>query len=80
MDARDVFGIIVRSVGLAGIVHGLPGLQGILNPPEGFDSLNYLVGYGTEVVGGLVLLFGAGPIVWLSYLGCGGPAGKSQES
>ncbi|HEY1598273.1 MAG TPA: hypothetical protein VGG64_01635 [Pirellulales bacterium] len=69
MNARDIFGLIVRTAGIIGILHGLPGLNGIFNPAEGYTAMNYLMGYGTEAVGGLLMLVFAEPIAWLSYLG-----------
>ena len=67
MDVRDIFGIVVRTAGLAAIVHGMPGLQGMFNPPDEYTRMNYFVGYGGEIVLGLILLFGADFIVWFSY-------------
>jgi hypothetical protein len=69
MDARAVFGLILRTLGIVAILHGLPGLQGAFSPSEGYTAMNYLMGYGTEALGGLIMLVFAEPIAWLSYLG-----------
>ena len=55
MDPRDLFGVIVRSIGLLNVLNAIP--MAFANP---------YVGAGYAVVG-LVLLFGGGGLASLFY-------------
>jgi hypothetical protein len=67
MSPREVFGIVVRTVGLLTILYGLYGLVGIFFPDPAYSSADYLVGNGPIVVAGVIVFFGADTVVSLAY-------------
>jgi hypothetical protein len=69
MNARAVFGLILRTLGVLAFLHGLLGFPWTLHPQEGFTATNYLLGYGAEAIVGLLMLVFAEPLARLAYLG-----------
>ena len=67
MSGRDLFGVVVRSVGLLSIAHGLNYASGLLVPEAGVPQGQYVIAAGYYMILGLIGYFGAGPIVRLSY-------------
>lgn len=67
MSPRDVFGIVVRTIGLLSTVYGLWGLPGMFFPEEGFQPADYLVGNGPLAFMGVIMFFGADSVVSLAY-------------
>ncbi len=67
MSPREVFGIIVRTIGLFSIVYGLWVLSGMFFPEEGYQPAEYLVSGGPLALMGVILFFGADSVVSLAY-------------
>src|SRR5262245_897462 len=67
MTPREVFGIVVRTVGLVAVVWGLWGAAGALFPEANSKPSDYLVGYVPIGFIGFVLLVGADSVVSLAY-------------
>lgn len=67
MSAQDLFGVVVRAVGLFCVVRGLDHLSGAFMPSVGWAPLDYItLAMGTLGLG-LVILAAANPIVALAY-------------
>jgi hypothetical protein len=69
MNARAIFALILRTLGVLAILHGLLGLLWTFHPQEGFTALNYLLGYGAEAIIGFCMLMFAEPLARLAYMG-----------
>jgi hypothetical protein len=67
MSPREIFGMIVRTIGLLSIVYGLWTLAGMMSPEEGWRPSDYIVGGGPLAFMGVIMFFGADSVVSLAY-------------
>ena len=67
LTGRDLFGVVVRSVGLFAILNALWSMSGLFYPTEGNALADYVVGGVPLLVIGFVFLVGANGIVRLAY-------------
>jgi len=67
MKAHDLFGLLIRTTGLAGLVLGWYLGAGVFYNFDGDTVTAYALASLPTVAAGLILIFGADPIVWLSY-------------
>jgi hypothetical protein len=67
MTGRELFGVVVRAMGLASIAHGLNYGMGLMVPQAPNAPSDYLFPTAYYITLGLVGLFGARLLVGLSY-------------
>ena len=67
LTGRDLFGVVVRSVGLLAVLYALWTMTGMLAPAEGYTPADYLASSVPLLLVGLIFLLGANAIVRLSY-------------
>jgi hypothetical protein len=67
MSGRDLFSVVVRAMGLAGIAHALNYGMGLMVPQAPNAPSDYLFPAAYYITLGLVGLLGARPLVGLSY-------------
>jgi len=67
MSAPDVFGLVVRSIGLLMCLFGLWQIVGIRSPDKSYQRADYVTALILFLIVGLALLAGADHIVRFSY-------------
>jgi len=67
MNYRDLFGVILRTIGIGCLIHASWYAPGIVTPATTYTSGDYLVPTAIDVGVGALLLFRADWIVLLSY-------------
>jgi pilus assembly protein TadC len=67
MKSHDLFGVILRTIGVMSLVYGLWMGTGVIAPEEGYGAEEYAASAIVLVTLGLLFLFGADIIVFLSY-------------
>jgi hypothetical protein len=67
ISPREVFGIVVRAIGLIAILYGFDRLVGMFFPDPAYSSVDYLIANGPIVVAGAIVFFGADTVVSLAY-------------
>ena len=67
MSPREVFGIVVRTIGLLTIVYGVRDMVGMFFPDPAYRTADYLIWNGPTVVAGVILFFGADTVVSLAH-------------